>query len=89
MSYTSKSHTLFHHRYHIVWVPKYRYKVLKGKLRDRVRTIIRQVCEQMGVEIIKGVLSTDHVHMFVEIPPHTLSAMESGTRGLIVPSRRR
>ncbi len=70
MSYTSKSHTLFHHRYHIVWVPKYRYKVLKGKLRDRVRTIIRQVCEQMGVEIIKGVLSTDHVHMFVEIPPH-------------------
>ncbi len=70
MSYTSKSHTLFHHRYHIVWVPKYRYKVLKGKLRDRVRTIIRQVCEQMGVDIIKGVLSTDHVHMFVEIPPH-------------------
>ena len=70
MSYTRKSHTLFHHRYHIVWVPKYRYKVLKGKIRERVREIIRQVCDEMGVTIVKGVLATDHIHMFVEIPPH-------------------
>ena len=39
-------------------------------MRDRVREIIRQVCEEMGVTIINGVLSTDHVHMFVSIPPH-------------------
>lgn len=70
MSYTTGSHTVFHHRYHIVWVPKYRYKVLRGEIRERVRAIIRQVCSELGVEIIGGVLSEDHVHMFVEIPPH-------------------
>ena len=70
MSYTSGSHTVFHHRYHIVWVPKYRYKVLRAGIRERVRTIVRQVCRELGVNIINGILSSDHVHMFVEIPPH-------------------
>jgi putative transposase len=70
MQYATGSHTVFHHRYHIVWVPKYRYKVLKGEIRLRVRDIIRHVCDDMGVRIISGVLSQDHVHMFVEIPPH-------------------
>jgi putative transposase len=70
MSYTSRSHTVFHHRYHIVWITKYRYKVLEGALRERIRTIIRQVCKELGVQIVSGVLSREHVHMFVEIPPH-------------------
>jgi len=70
MSYTTGCHTIFHHRYHIVWVPKYRYKVVRGKIRERIRTIVRQVCKEMGVTIVSGVLSTDHVHIFVEIPPH-------------------
>src|SRR3984893_8776003 len=54
----------------IVWVTKYRYKVLEGTLRERIRTIIRQVCKELGVQIVSGVLSKEHVHMFVEIPPH-------------------
>jgi len=70
MSYTTGCHTVFHHRYHIVWVPKYRYKVLDGDIRLHVRETIRQVCREMRVQIISGVLSKDHVHMFVEIPPH-------------------
>ncbi|MDE2570592.1 MAG: IS200/IS605 family transposase [Sphingomonadales bacterium] len=70
MSYRSGSHTLFHHRFHIVWAPKYRYKVLIGDVRLRVRDVVRQVCAEMGVTIINGVLSKDHVHLFVEIPPH-------------------
>ena len=70
MSYTNGSHTVFHHRYHIVWITKYRYKVLEGALRERIRTIIRQVCKELGVQIVSGVLSREHVHMFVEIPPH-------------------
>ena len=69
MAYSNGSHSIFHHRYHIVWAPKYRFKVLHGDVRDRVRTIIKQVCAEMGVTIISGVLSRDHVHMFVEIPP--------------------
>ena len=70
MSYATGCHTVFHHRYHIVWVTKYRYKVLEGTLRERIRTIIRQVCRELGVQIVSGVLSREHVHMFVEIPPH-------------------
>jgi len=70
MSYTTGCHTVFHHRYHIVWAPKYRYKVLRGKIRERIRTIVRQVCSELGVKIVSGVLSTNHIHMFVEIPPH-------------------
>jgi putative transposase len=45
-------------------------KVLQGEVRLRVREIIRQVCAEMGVTIVNGALSRDHVHMFVEIPPH-------------------
>ena len=70
VGYSTGCHTTFHHRYHIVWAPKYRYKVLHGEVRIMVREIIRQVCGEMGVTIINGALSRDHVHMFVEIPPH-------------------
>ncbi|MFJ5928625.1 IS200/IS605 family transposase [Sphingomonas sp. NPDC092331] len=54
----------------MVWAPKYRFKVLHGEVRERVRVIIKQVCAEMGVTIVSGALSRDHVHMFVEIPPH-------------------
>jgi putative transposase len=68
--YSRGSHTVYHHRYHIVWITKYRYKVLEGALRERIRVIIRQVCDELGVQPVSGVLSKEHVHMFVEIPPH-------------------
>ncbi|MEQ1540711.1 MAG: IS200/IS605 family transposase [Novosphingobium sp.] len=70
MIYRSGSHTLFHHRYHIVWTPKYRFKVLRGEVRLRVREVIPQVCEEMGVTIVSGALSKYHVHLLVKIPPH-------------------
>jgi Transposase IS200 like len=44
--------------------------VLEGALRERIRTIIQQVCKELNVQIISGVMSREHVHMFVEIPPH-------------------
>ena len=69
MAYCTGSHTKFYHRYHVVWVTKYRFKVLQGDMRLRLREIIRQTCGEMGVQIEKGVLSSDHVHMFVSIPP--------------------
>src|SRR4030095_5993570 len=68
--YNNGRHTVFHHRYHIVWITKYRYKVLEGALRERIRTIIKQVCEELGVQIVSGVLSREHIHMFVEIAAH-------------------
>lgn len=69
MRYDTGKHTVYYHRFHIVWITKYRYGVLRGALRERVRDIIRQACEELGVTIISGVLSSDHVHMFVSIPP--------------------
>ena len=69
MQYNTGKHCVFYHRYHLVWSTKYRYKVLHGDVRLRVREIIRQVCDQNGVDILKGVLSSDHVHMFVSVPP--------------------
>ncbi len=69
MQYDSGKHCVFYHRYHLVWSTKYRYKVLRGNIRLRVKAIIRQVCVENDVEILHGVLSQDHVHMFVSIPP--------------------
>jgi len=69
MQYNTGKHCVFYHRYHLVWSTKYRYKILQGNVRLRVRDIIRQVCAENGVEIIRGVLSADHVHMFVSVPP--------------------
>ena len=69
MNYSKGSHTTYHHRYHVVWATKYRYKVLEGPMRERIRVIIRQTCDELGVHIVKGVLARDHVHMFISIPP--------------------
>jgi putative transposase len=68
--YSKTAHTIYNHRYHIVWITKYRYKVLTYELKKRVREIIAQVSEEMGIKIVNGVVSSDHIHVFVEIPPH-------------------
>ena len=68
-AYDTGAHTVYYHRFHIVWATKYRYNILEGDLRLRIRDIIRQVCRELGVAIIDGVLSSDHVHMLVSIPP--------------------
>ena len=68
MSYDTGAHTVFYDHYHIVWITKYRYKMLKGELGMRIRDIIRQVYKELGVKIIKGVISGDHVHLMVSIP---------------------
>ena len=68
--YDKGKHTVYHHRYHIVWITKYRYKVLTHSMKTRVREIIARVAEEMGIKIENGVISADHIHMFVSIPPH-------------------
>ena len=67
--YDTGKHCVFYHRYHLVWSTKYRFKVLRGQIRLRVRDICRQVCRENEVDILRGVLSSDHVHMFVSVPP--------------------
>jgi putative transposase len=58
--YTHGKHTVYHHRYHLVWITKYRYKVLQGELRLRVRSLITQVAEEMGIEIINNAYIDQH-----------------------------
>ena len=67
--YRRGSHTVYDIKYHLVWVTKYRYQVLKGDVGIRVRDIIRQVCQAREVEIIKWHVASDHVHVFVSVPP--------------------
>ncbi len=82
MTYRSSAHATFHMRYHLVWITKYRYRVLTKAMRYRIREIIRQICDQLGVVIIKGVLSDNHIHMFVEIPPkHSVSDVMRRVKG--------
>lgn len=54
---------------HIVWVTKYRYHVLKAEVQLRTRDLIRQVCDAQDVKIIKGVVSSNHVHLLISYPP--------------------
>ncbi len=65
----SLAHTRWLCKYHIVFTPKYRRKVLFSQLRESVREILRDLCKYKGVEIIEGHLMPDHVHMLVSIPP--------------------
>jgi len=69
MDKSSLSHTKWNCMYHIVFIPKYRRKVMYGKLRKDVREVIRKLCEYKGVEIVEGSVSIDHVHLCVKIPP--------------------
>jgi len=69
-NYRKTSHTAYDCKYHIVWIAKYRKKVLGGEVGKRVRELVREVCRRNGVEILKGHVSTDHVHLFVSVPPH-------------------
>ena len=69
-TYSKGSHSVYHHRYHLVWITKYRYRVLQGKLQERVRDIIAHVAESMGIKIFNGVVSSDHIHLYCSIPPY-------------------
>lgn len=65
----SLSHTVWECKYHIVWVPKRRRKIVYGKLRRELRTVIQKLCKYKRVEIIEGNLCIDHLHLCLAIPP--------------------
>ncbi len=65
----TNGHTVSRLRVHIVWSTKYRFAVLTGDIKLRCRTLLIQVCEAEGVQILKGVVSKDHIHMHIEYRP--------------------
>ena len=69
MDNKSLSHTKWKCQYHIVFIPKYRKKILYGRVRNDVREIISTLCKYKDVDIIAGVGCVDHVHLSLAIPP--------------------
>lgn len=67
--YKKLAHALWQCKYHIVWCPKYRFKILKGKVADSLREIIWQLCEWKKLEILEGNVQSDHIHLVLSIPP--------------------
>ena len=65
----SLAHTKWLCKYHIVFTPKYRMKVIYNKYREDLREILKMLCDWKGVEILEGHLMPDHIHMLVSIPP--------------------
>ena len=80
--YKKLSHAVWECKYHIVWCPKYRFRIMKGKLAESVRSIIRQLCEWKNIEIIAGNVQADHVHMVISFPPkHSISEVVGFLKG--------
>lgn len=66
--YRYSGHTVTRFTVHIVWITKYRYKVLQGEVKERCRELLIQICDAEDVRILGGVVSADHVHMHLEYP---------------------
>lgn len=66
---SSLSHTRWDCQYHIVFSPKYRRKVIYGKIRSDIGKYLRRLCDYKGVEIIEANACSDHIHMLVKVPP--------------------
>lgn len=69
MDNKSLSHTKWKCQYHIVFIPKYRKKILYGRVRNDVREIISTLCKYKDVDNIVGAVCVDHIHLSVAIPP--------------------
>ena len=68
-NYRKTSHSVYDIKYHFVWITKYRKPVLTGDIAKRTRELIREICKAMDIEIIKGHVSKDHVHLLLSVPP--------------------
>ena len=67
--YRTNSHSKYDLKVHLIWVPKYRKRVLTGAIAERVRDVLRQISMEHEVHIISGKVSSDHVHMFLSYRP--------------------
>ena len=70
MEYRKTSHAVYDIKYHLVWITKYRKPVMRGEIGKRLRELIRQTCATLDVQIEKGHIAPDHVHLLVSVPPN-------------------
>ena len=69
MNYKSNNNIVYSCKYHVVWCPKYRRKVLVGKIEIRLKEIIQETCANLSVDIIEMEFMPDHVHLLLEVDP--------------------
>ena len=74
MDYRHGAHTVFTVHLHLVWTTKYRKPILTGEVGLRVRELIRQICREQEVDILKGHVARDHVHLLVSSPPQVTTS---------------
>ncbi len=67
--YRRSSHTRYDLKVHLIFSTKYRHNVMTKSIAHRIREIIRQICESNDIQIIKGVIAKDHLHLYVSYPP--------------------
>ena len=67
--YNKSGHAVHDVKYHVIWVTKYRYKILSGNISRRLRELIRQGCEARNITIISGNIGKDHIHILLSCPP--------------------
>ena len=76
------SHVIYQCKYHIVWCPKYRYRILEGKVKECVEQTIRMLCDWKKLELIEINICPDHVHAILAIPPkHSISYVMGVLKG--------
>ena len=69
-NYRKTSHSVYDIKFHFVWITKYRKPLLAGAVAMRLRELIREICRAMDIEIVKGHISKDHVHLLLSVPPY-------------------
>ena len=69
VEYRTSGHAVFDIKYHFVWITKYRYKILRGRIAECARDLLRQICQAREAVIIRGAVAPDHIHMLVSAPP--------------------
>ena len=69
MEYKSSCNVVYSCKYHVVWCPKYRRKVLVGEIADRLRQLLVSTAEEVQAEVIEREVMPDHAHLLIEINP--------------------
>ena len=77
--YKKQSHVIYKCDYHIVWVPKYRFRILKGAIKDLVYQDVKNLCQWKQCEVQELNVQEDHIHLLVSIPPKVSVSKLMGT----------
>ena len=80
--YRRQSHAIYDCRYHLVFVTKYRFKIIDKEIEIALKWIIKEICDWKEIEIIEGAVKEEHIHLYLQIPPkHSISNVMKWIKG--------